>query len=73
LQHQELLLEACDAPRLRFSCRLFLAQQERQFAQLQILFGNGAFALVQAGVEFTFAQGQDVGADFEVLLLFGGG
>jgi hypothetical protein len=52
---------------------LFLAEQKREFAQPQIQFGDGALAVVQAGVEFAFAQGQDVGADFEGLLLLGGG
>ena len=52
---------------------MFLAQQKGEFAQLQIQLGDGALALVQAGVEFAFAQGQDVGANFEGLLLVGGG
>jgi hypothetical protein len=52
---------------------LFLAEQKSEFAQLQIEVVDGALAVVQAGVEFAFAQGQDVGADFKVLLLVGGG
>jgi hypothetical protein len=70
---QELSFEGSDAATPRVACGLFLAQQKGEFAQLQIQLGDRAFALVQAGVEFAFAQGQDVGTDFEVLLLVGGG
>jgi hypothetical protein len=73
LQHKELLLKSRDPPGLRFSRGLFLTEQKSQFAQLQIQFGDGALAVVQAGVEFTFAQGEDVGANFQGLLPFGGG
>ena len=58
---------------MRLTHGLFFAEQECQLAELQIQLADGALALVQAGVEFALAQGQYVGADFEVLLLFGAG
>ena len=79
LEHQrpplseELLFKRRHTEGKRLTCGLFFAQQERQFAELQIQLADGALALVQPSVEFALAQGQYVGADFEGLLLFGAG
>jgi len=70
---QEVFLEGGDAPRLRFAGGLFFAQQEREFAELQIQIGDGGLAVTEAGIEFSFSKVKDMGADFERLLLFGGG
>jgi hypothetical protein len=51
---------------------LFLAQQSCEFAQAQVQIFDGAVAIAETGVEFALAQGQDVGADLEVLLVVGG-
>jgi hypothetical protein len=61
----------------RFARRLLSAEHSGEFTQAQIQILDGAVAIAQAGVEFAFAQGEDVGADLEVLLkllaeVFGG-
>lgn len=45
----------------------FFAQEECQFLELGFECSEGAFAILEARVEFAFAQGEYVGADFEVL------
>jgi hypothetical protein len=42
---QELFLKGGDAAALHFASRLFSAQQEREFAQLEIQVGDGALAV----------------------------
>ena len=44
----------------------FSAQEECQFLELGFECGLGAFAILEARVEFAFAQGEHVGADLEV-------
>jgi len=51
---------------------LFFAKRAGNFSKPQIQFFDGAVAISEAGVEFAFAKGEDVGADLEVLLVVGG-
>jgi hypothetical protein len=54
-------------PAEQFAGGLLFAQQAGQFAQTQVEVFDGAVAIAEAGVEFAFAQGEDVGAVLEVL------
>jgi hypothetical protein len=48
---------------------LLSPQRASQFTQAQVEIFNRAIAIAQAGVEFAFAQGEDVGAEFETLFV----
>ena len=48
---------------------LFLSQGSGEFTQAQIQVFNRAVAIAQARVKFAFAQGQDVGAQFQTLFV----
>jgi hypothetical protein len=52
---------------LRVDCCLVFADQHRQFVNLRFERGLGAFAILEARVELSFAQGEHVRADFEVV------
>jgi hypothetical protein len=69
---QELFVKGGNAAGLRLPCGLFLAQHEHQFSELQIEGGDGAVSVAEAGVEFAFTQGEDMGADLDGLLLISG-
>jgi hypothetical protein len=70
---QELVVEGGDAPGVGVAGGLFFAKHCCQFAELQSQVGDGGLAIAQSRVELAFAQVQDVGADFEGLLLVGSG
>jgi hypothetical protein len=61
-----LVFKKADALFEGVSAGAFFAQEECQFAELRFECTEGAFAILEARVEFAFAQGQHVGADFEV-------
>jgi hypothetical protein len=65
--------EGGDASGLGVAGGLLFAQEQGEFTELQLECGDGALAVAQARVEFAFAQGEDVRADGEGLLLVGGG
>lgn len=62
----EFFFERGDAAGLDFAGRLFFAQQVSQFLKLQFECALGAFAVLEPGIEFALAQGEDMGAQVEV-------
>lgn len=52
---------------LKLVCCLLFAKQVGKFLQAPIQFCNRAVAIAQPGVEFAFAQGEDVRAEIESL------
>ena len=69
---REFFFKRGDAAGLDFAGRLFFAQQASQFLKLQFECALGAFAVLEPGIEFALAQGEDMGAQVEVGFALGG-
>ena len=63
---REFFFKGGDAARLDFAGRLFFAQQASQLLKLKFECALGAFAVLEPGIEFALAQGEDMGAQVEV-------
>ena len=62
-------MQFCNLARKHFARRLFFAQRPGDFSQAQVQLFDRAVAVAQTGVEFAFAQRQDVGAQLEALFV----
>ena len=71
LHGREFFFKGGDAAGLDFAGRLFFAQQASQFLKLQFECTLGALAVLEPGIEFALAQGEDMGAQVEVRFALG--
>ncbi len=65
-RRQELVFKYRYPAGLGVARQLFLTKQEHQFPEVGFECGEASLAILEARVEFAFAQGEQVGADFEV-------
>jgi hypothetical protein len=62
-------LQFFNLPRQKLSGGLFFAKNAGEFSQAQVQVFDGAVAIAEAGVEFAFPQGENVGAQLQTLLI----